>query len=255
MYSHRLSERLQGQRGMWRAWRTRRAVWRAHAPVAGALPGAPRKRDTTSRRARTRCLVRVHTGGCASCARCAAAMPWASALTGVAPHFVVAGRASSRCRRTAREVRPPLGPLPQHPPRLCAASSAAASLPLPWFGSGGACPALRARGLRVIYDRRRSTTRCDHRACARASSSGSMMLGRCGSLAGSHACRTHFAVDACFVCASDDRAPRDADDARWRQLSRHSSCPILPFAVVRIRGDGQACRQRRRASAQQCAHR
>ena len=139
--------------------------------VAGALPGAPRKRDTTSRRARTRCLARVHTGGCA---RCAAAMPWASALTGVAPHFVVAGRASSRCRRTAREVRPPLGPLPQHPPRLCAASSAAASLPLPWFGSGGACPALRARGLRVIYDRRRSTTRCDHRACARASSSGSM---------------------------------------------------------------------------------
>ena len=82
-----------------------------------------------------------------------------------------------------------------------------------------------------------------------------LMLGRCGSLAGSQACRTHVAVDACFVCASHECAPRDADDARWRQLSRHSSCPILPFAVVRIRGDGQACRQRRRASAQQCAHR
>jgi len=174
MYSHRLSS----------AWKASEACGARVADggpcgartqrVSGALPGAPRKRETTSRRARTRCLVRVHTGGCASCARCAAAMPWASALTGVARHFVVAGRVSSRCRRTAREVRPPLGPLPQDPPRLCAASSAAASLPLPRFGSGGACPALRARGLRVIYDRRRSATRCDRRASACASSSGSM---------------------------------------------------------------------------------
>jgi hypothetical protein len=39
MYSHRLSERLEGERGMWRARGGRRPVWRAHAARVGDAAG------------------------------------------------------------------------------------------------------------------------------------------------------------------------------------------------------------------------